>query len=299
MAYTLNAVNITTYGLVPGHAPGSNIAMSGIFDLPKRLGQCFYEWAESNIEPWVDADEMFFAGRDIAFHGSIIGNSKQVNDFLTTLYNAVEAFTDLVVLSTPYGDFNVQVRTIIPEYFPGACRVVINFHEPVVTLTGGSIPGVAADNYMIDGIPFLSWGLYYSKGSGMGDLADLKEQLFTKYGSEGYQMSKRKYRTFDINGFIMGADLTDFLTKTQNLRLIFSSSGMRLITINNEIIINCFAVDGFKIENVFLSKISYYPWYSTMIANFKINMICTNVSYLTADNTLITADDTTITVDGT
>lgn len=143
--YTLNSVNLSTYGLIPGHAPSSNVAMQGIFDLPSRIGQTSYEWAESNIEPWVSADEIFFGGRDIVFYGSILGTNKVINDYLTALYNAVEAFTDLVALVTPYGTFNVQIKTIVPEYFTGACRVVITFREPVVDLTGGILPGAVID----------------------------------------------------------------------------------------------------------------------------------------------------------
>jgi hypothetical protein len=290
MAYTLNSIDLSTYGITPGHVPGSNIAMQGIFDLPKRIGQCFYEWAESNMEPWVTADEIFFGGRDIAFHGSIIGTNEEINDYLQALYDAVEAFTDLVVLSTPYGDFNVQVRTIVPEYFIGACRVIINFREPVVTITGGTLPITDEDNYTIDSIPFASFGLYYTKGSGVRSLSDLKEQLFTKYGSEGYQMSKRKSRTFDIKGFVMGTSLSDFQNKIKALYLAFSSEGMRAIIINGNIEITCFAVNGFTVENIILYS-------GGMIADFNINLISTFESLITVDSTVVPVDDTVVTVD--
>lgn len=290
-AYLLNGIDLfTAYGVRAGHAPDSNIAMKGIYDMPARIGQVSYEWAESPIEPWVTADEIFFAGRDISFHGSIIGTNRQVNDGLQSLYDAVEAFTTLVVLSTPYGDFNVQVKTIEPEYHVGGCYLVINFREPVVDLTGGLLPGLSTSGYTIDQIPFMSFGLYYSKGSGVRSLAELKEQLFTKYGSEGYQMSKRKNRTFDVNCTLIASGLSDFQDKVENLYLLFSSENMRTIIINNEIRITSFAASGFTIENIYLLDTS-------VVATFKINLICTMVEYLTADSTVVTVDSDLIPVD--
>jgi|ERR1035437_1472513 hypothetical protein len=145
--------------------------------------------------------------------------------------------------------------------------------------------------YTIDSIPMTSYGLYYSKGNGMRSLSEIKEQFFTKYGSEGYQMSKRKARSFDIKAVIIATSLTDFQSKAKTLYLAFSSAGMREIIINNEIQIICYAVDGFKIENIYL--------YDTgVIADFNINLICTNVTYLTADSTVVYTDDTTNTSDG-
>lgn len=285
MSYLLNTVDLTTYGIIPGHAPASNVAMQGIFDLPARIGQTSYEWAESNIEPWVAVDEIFFGGRDIKLYGSIFGTNKAINDYLQALYDVVEGFTDLVALVTTYGTFNVQAKTIIPEYYTGACRIAITFREPVVTISGGTLPATGTSGYTIDSIPMSSFGLYFSKGAGLRNLSDLKEQFFTKYGSEGYQMAKRKTRSFDFKAVLMASSLADFQSKVNALYLLFSSAGMRDIIINNEIEITCFAVEGFSIENVLL--------YDTgMIADFNINLICTNVIYLTIDSTVVTIDNT-------
>jgi hypothetical protein len=289
--YTLNSVNLTTYGIVPGHATGSNIAMAGIFDCPVRIGQTHYEWADDDsVEPYTLADELFFAGRDIFFHGAILGTNKQVNDYLEALYDAVEAFTGLVTLVTPYGSFSVQVKTIVPEFYIGGCKLVMTFREPVVTLDSGSLPSTGSSAYTIDLIPMTSFGLYYSKGSGMRSLSELKEQLYTKYGAEGYQMTRRKARNFGIHAFVMGTSLSDFQTKIAALYKCFASAGMRSIIINNEIEIECFSVEGFKVSDIHLFS-------NGMIANFDMNLIPTSVSLYTADTTIITADEGVITVD--
>lgn len=291
MAYTLNSVNITTYGITPGHSPGSNIAMAGIFDMPVRIGETHRTWADDDsVEPYVLADELFFAGRDISFHGAILGTNKQVNDYLEALYDAIEAFTGLVVFSTPYGSYSIQVKTIVPEFYIGGCKLVMTMREPVITLSSGIIPSTGTSAYTIDSVPMTSYGLYYGKGSGFRSLSELKEQLYTKYGAEGYQMTRRTARNFGIHAFVSGSSLSDFQTKILALYKCFSSAGMRSIIINNEIEIDCFAIEGFRI-----SDIHYYS--GGVIANFDMNLIATSVSLYTADSTIITADEGVITVD--
>lgn len=290
MAYTLNSIDLSTYGIIPGHSPSSNLAMQSNFNLPARIGQTYYEWAEGTVEPYVDASELYFGGRDIKFTGSVFGTNKAINDNLQALYDAVEVFTDLVVLSTPYGDHNVQVKSIVPEYFTGACSVVITFREPVVDLTGLALPDEDTSNYTIDLIPMASFGLYYAKGSGVRSLSEFKEQFFTKYGAEGYQMSQRKPRAFNMKATLMATSLADFQNKVNQLYLLFSSPGLRSIVINNEILVSCFAVEGFDINGVLM-------YGNCMIANFEINLICVTVSLITVDSTMVYVDDQVVTVD--
>jgi hypothetical protein len=147
-------------------------------------------------------------------------------------------------------------------------------------------------SYTIDGIRMNLFGLYYSKGGGLRNLPEMKEQFFTKYGSEGYQMAKRKTRSFDFKAILMATSLSDFQTKVKNLYFIFSSAGMRDIIINNEIEIICFAIEGFTIENILLFG-------GELIADFRISLICTDVSLVTVDSTDVDVDSTVVTVDET
>jgi hypothetical protein len=127
--------------------------------------------------------------------------------------------------------------------------------------------------YSFDKIPFSYFGIYLSKPESLHDLPELKEQFFTKYGSEGYQIVKRKNKTFDFNGFIIGNSLADFQDKIKALYLLFSSSGTRQVKLNNEIYVECFATEGFKVENIYLYN-------NMVIANIKISLICVKVLYI-------------------
>lgn len=279
MAHTLNSVNLSTYGIIPGQISGSNISLSGCFDLPERIGDTHYTWPEDNsIEPYVASDELFFAGRDILFKGTIIGTNTVINNYLKALYTAIQAFTGIVTFATPYGSFSVQVKSIKPTYYNSACTIEITFREPVVTLTGGTLPAVGINNYTIDRIPFSSFGLYLESKEELSNLPDLKPQYFTKYAAEGYQITKHGNKTLSIEALLKASSLSDFQSKISNLYLLFSSANTRNIKINNEVNIDCFAVKGFKIEDIMLLD-------TTMIGVFKAELTAVNVNYLNALHT--------------
>jgi hypothetical protein len=282
MAYLLNGIDLyNTYNIRAGHSPGSNIALSGCFDLPERVGECFHDWGdEDSVEPFVLADEMFFAGRDITLYGSILGTASGLNGCLKAFYNDIAVGfaapgspessppTSLVIFSTPYISASGYVKSVTPEYMNGGCSLEMTFREPVVNLTG-TLPASGISSYTIDSIPFLSFGLYLSKAEALHDLPELKDQFFTRYGAEGWQVVKRKNKTLDINGFIIGSSLTDFQSKIQSLYKVFSSAGTRSIVINSETIV-CFAIEGFKVDNItFFDK--------GVIARFKISLLVISV----------------------
>jgi len=266
MAHTLNNIALSTYGLTAGHAPASNVSMEGVFDMPKRTGTTFKDWDDSDsVEPWVLADELFFAGRDIVFSGSIQGTVSGMNGYLESFYDAINAAIGLSTLVTPYNSASGYVKSVIPQYMDGGCSVEMTFREPVVSLVG-SLPATGSSANMIDSIPFLSFGLYLSKAEALHELAEPKEQYFTKYGAEGYQIVKRKNKTLEIRGFVIGTSLSDFTTKVQALYKAFSSAGTRTIVLDTTTTVTCFAIEGFRISNIIL--------YDTgMIGRFNISLI--------------------------
>jgi hypothetical protein len=277
--YSLNSIDLSDYGIVAGQATGGNIAVSGIFDLPQRTGTTSHDWDESDgTEPFVTADEIKFAGRDVVFYGSIFGTNSEINTYLAALYtacNGIIATNGIVGFENPYENLSVYVKNITIERFPGAANITINFREPVVTLTGGTLPATGANKNQIDGIPMVSFGLYSSGSKELHDLAELKDQHFTIYGYESNQvpMAKRKSRTLSFSGFVAGTSLSDFKAKIKALYLVFSSAGTRTIKLNNEVSVVCFATEGFKVSDMLL-------YTNGMIANFSIKLTIVSVTYL-------------------
>ena len=118
--------------------------------------------------------------------------------------------------------------------------------------------------YTIDTIKFTEYGLHIIDFKGQYDLENPKNQFFTIYGAEGYQITKRTGNSLELNGIILADDLTDFKTKTTALADLFSAPGLRSIILDQGAL-NCFAVSGFTISKVRIL--------SNMYGMFKINLL--------------------------
>jgi hypothetical protein len=128
--YKINNIPLTNYGIQPSFVQGEGIAMKGIFDLPKRIGDTDYSWAEENsLEPYVDADEIFLEARALEFAGIMLGTKFEVQNNLAQFKTLVDGFTDLVLFETPYGSFSVQVKNIIAKQLHGVTSIRIMLSE--------------------------------------------------------------------------------------------------------------------------------------------------------------------------
>lgn len=111
--------------------------------------------------------------------------------------------------------------------------------------------------YSIDGIKFENYGLYVSDHIGQANLVTGKRQLFTVYGREGYEITKRNGKVLSIKGYIIADDLADFQTKTSALISLFQSPNTREIYFDN-IGLTCLSQTGYKIDKVhILSGMAY------------------------------------------
>lgn len=86
MSYKLDDIDISSYDAFPyvGQTKDSKdcIAISGVFDLPKRKGTTEYNWGTS-IEPFVDAEDIELDGRTLVL--SLVVRSENVKSQLDKL----------------------------------------------------------------------------------------------------------------------------------------------------------------------------------------------------------------------
>jgi len=272
MAYLIDDIDITdTYGIIPGHISGGNIALQGCFDMPSRIGDISHDWGdEDGLEIYTASGDLFYGGRDISFEGLIMGDRASIYGNLITLYGDITAATGLSVFSTPYGDFNVYPKMADPSHFRDISKLRIDFREPAPDMTGGSLPATHTDPYMIDGIPMASFGLYAADYKGVISLAEMKEQTFTKIEAEGYKLTKRKAGKVELTCWIIAADLNAFKVHVKNLYALFRSAGERTFTLNNQVIIVGALVNGFKIDRVMIANF--------IIASFKCDITPTSMT---------------------
>lgn len=140
--YKLNDISLETYGIMPGRIQGEGIAVKGIFDLPKRIGDIEHSWGdEDSVEPFVGIGEIFLGGRDIEFIGIMIGSESVIKDHLTDFKSAISAFVNTVPFETPYGNVCIYVKKYDVKHYKGGSIITIQFREPLVgAVCGVNIP---------------------------------------------------------------------------------------------------------------------------------------------------------------
>ena len=266
MAYLINGTDLATFGIIPGIAPGSNIALSGHLDFPVRLNKTSQPWADQGgIEPYVSAAEIQFAGRDIAFYCYLKAASRQAAETaLLGFYDLLDGLSGLAAFSTPYGTFQVYIKEKIEPLYRGngLCIMEIKFREPNPNLSGGSIPASADPETVngIDGIDFGTLGftvidfshlgIRYLSLKGILDRAAPKGQSFTNYFKEGFQVTKPEAREYTLNAIIEVSTYSQLETIVKNLFALFSAPGTRVIYLKNDLIRLVFVRNGFKIKNI-------------------------------------------------
>lgn len=256
--YTIGGFDLLAAGAIPIRQGDSNIALSGFLDMPARIGKTEHDWAEEHgVEPYVSAGEIFFGGRSLGLSMVVTGNSKaQVFDRVSAISGAIDGFTGLVPLVTPYGTYQVYVDAAIKgEYLPDAgptkgVRMVLPMREPVVTMDG-EVPAATGSEFGIDGISFASMGgeLIELSGDRWGRPAPKSEQA-QGYGFEPHLITKRFAGDLLLKVGIKQATMLDLQEKVAGLAALFASPGLRSLTVANDKLRSFYIKEGFKATRV-------------------------------------------------
>lgn len=267
MEYTLNGTALSTFGIVPSQArpKGSNIALSGQLDFPKRINKTQHPWGDQDgVEPYVTDGEIQFGGRDIDFYFLMEAeNVNAVYALLFGLYDFIEGLTDLAALSCDFGTWNVLVRDEIQiqDLGGGALAGVIPFREPVCNLEG-VIP-VEPDPDVLAGIGGISWSslgfalvdfrqIGVTRGSleGMLNRPKPKSGEASGYATEAYQVTKVGARKYKLVGAIEAVDYAGLKTIISGLYALFAAEGTRVLYLSGDLIRIVYCEEGFEIDQV-------------------------------------------------
>ena len=63
MIYKFDTIDVTAYGVLPMRGDGG-VAVSGLFDFPKRKGEIERNWGDG-VEPYLDGKDLEYDGRTI------------------------------------------------------------------------------------------------------------------------------------------------------------------------------------------------------------------------------------------
>lgn len=255
MSYILNGVPLSQFGFVPGRQSNSNLALSGFLNFPERIGDTFRDWAdEDGIEPYVSADEIFFAGRDINLTGYIKGLDRSDCDSKrNSLYNLLDSFSDIVPLSSKWGSFQVYMSGAVKSDYlaPGLLSISIPMREPVPDLSG-VVPAASGSEFGIDGISWATLGGASLELSGdRRNRPAPKADQFSVYGREGYAVTKTISPELVLRLYIKQPNYALYREKITGLYALLSSPGLRSLTFKNDKIRSFFVKDGFTVSTIY------------------------------------------------
>lgn len=254
MAYAVNDIDFESFGIIAGRAPSSNLAISGAWDMPARIGKTHHEWGDENgIEPYLRADEIFFGGRDIVFHGFVKGADRpDCVSKVQSFYDALDGLEDnLFTLSCNWGSWQVQVvdAAVVTYMNQGWCNVQIKFRQPVVNING-ELPTSRANVVGIDGYSFEQLGIVKTKTRNQIDRPSLRQTETTAYGLERIGMVRRDARVLNLDFFIDTEGYGEFVQVINNLMYLLSLPNARTLALDDGTAREVFAKDGFTVTGV-------------------------------------------------
>lgn len=169
MSYSLDGVDISTWGAYPYiDRTKESIALSGVFDLPKRIGTTEYNWGTS-IEPFVDKEDILLDGRNLIL--SLVLKSDNYNKQLSDLKSAC---IECRRLGTPFGSFDVVLKdeVSIEEYISLKIAIVtVKFWQQNYIPVDITVKPTGGNSYTIDGYSLAKdFGIYVASRSGVKSL---------------------------------------------------------------------------------------------------------------------------------
>lgn len=218
--YKIDGIALSELGAVPGKL--QHIALDGLFNLPKRIGNISHNWGTS-IEPFVDVEDIELDGRTLTLLAIVkagyLEMFKNVCIKATTLSFELNTF------------FVICKEAIEVDAVGGYRRVQVKFYEPTMYFevlntepSGGGVMGI--DNYDLR----KDFGIVITKGGGMDNIAKRIEVNTTEFYDNPFF---RDERNVTLNCAMMGDSIADLYSKMNQFHTLLISPGMKLLRVNN------------------------------------------------------------------
>lgn len=251
--YYINGELLSSFGIIPGHAPGSNIALSGVWDMPARIGKVYHQWGDHDgVEPYLREDEIFFEGIDVKFYGYIKSSDRdEVTGILSEFYEYINQNSGKFNFSSPFGVWEVElIDGISARYLNnGYFALTINMRLAVVPMDY-PIPEPSENYIGIDGINFKQLGLWLMDSRANMELQSARENQITVYGQEKHGKLKRNLKEYSLRFLIDQPGYAAFADKINTLRAMFASPGLRTLKLPDGTYRELFINNGFSVSSV-------------------------------------------------
>lgn len=243
MSYKLDDIDISSYDAFPYVSQTKDcIAISGVFDLPKRKGITEYNWG-TGIEPFVDAEDIELDGRTLLL--SLVVRSENVKSQLDKLKKACISCRRL---STGFGSFNVICKDEISveEYVTLNMAIVqVKFWQQSYIPAEIDINPSGGNNYVMDGYSLSAdFGIYVSSRSGVEAIGKRIEIGTTL----PYMQNKyREPTTLTLKCTMLGSSLERLYSSMSRFSALCISPGLRNLTLKDNERMRIYFKDGITV----------------------------------------------------
>lgn len=269
--YRINNIPLSNFGIIPGKLDDSNIAVAGILDMPARIGKTFHDWTgEAGVEPYVLPSEIRFGARTIGFTGFIVDD--HATALLQSFYREIDTWTALVPFQTPWSEHMVYIKKRIEAENPkhNFIRIRMEFEEPVCTVPNYPVTGIDTGIPNIDGVSFQSLNLILTGFNDRFNRPEIKDQQFTAYETEGYQITPSQSLRFEMELAMYGNGYEELQSKIEQLHAIMAAPGIRSVSTGRDSF-QAFCPEGFNVTRILIA-----PNYG--LAKIRLKLMTTSAS---------------------
>lgn len=244
--YKFDGIDIRNYGAMPGKIEGEYLAIKGIFDLPKRIGDIEHNWGTS-IEPLLSAEDIQLDGRYLSL--VVLINSEKTKDFLA---KAIEC----KILSTDYADFEVvQKDAITVSRYDNIDVVEIKFFQDKYTLQPLSTVATSGQQYSIDGYCLASdFGIFIKS---VNSSLDIQKRIDISTTDFYRETRYRELHTMVFSGYMKAQSTQAVYHNMMQFHALCMRPGERVFTDINNTINRVYFKDGIQCKIVMDGLLSF------------------------------------------
>ena len=243
MNYKLDNVDIRAYGAIPYVQRSKEcMALTGVFDLPRRKGTTEYNW-ESSIEPYVDIDDIELDGRTLTL--SLCIKAADYKDKLSALKAACISCKKL---GTEFGEFEVILKDDISveEYIMLNMAIVkIKFWQQEYSPVEIAITPTGDTSYTLDGYSLQrDFDILISSRSGFEDIGKRIEVSTTRPYT---QTIYREARDTTFKCIMRGESLSELYEKMSQFQSVCIAPGMRSLRLRENETVDLYFKNGIAV----------------------------------------------------
>lgn len=245
MTYKLDGVNLETFGAHP-YANQGYIALTGVFDTPKRIGTTEHNWGTS-VEAFTDVEDIELDGRTLTLEVCIKGIS--ADDYRTKLDAYKSACVSCRKLWTEFGEFDVVMKDSISveEHADNFMAIVTSkFWQQKVILPKLTILPSGGTGNLLDGYNLeKDFGVYISSGK---DCKSVAKRIEVSTTTPYTQTQYREARNISFECAMVGSNLQELYSKISQFQALCMGSGLRKMKFPENEIYDLYFKDGMAVK---------------------------------------------------